>query len=212
MRNSLIVLIAVSLFAMAAAAQDVPRGEVYLGYTYVRLNEGPTNVPSVSANGGGGQVGFNFGKWVGLIADIGAVHNGNVGGYQLDTTLTNFLFGPRISFRSGSRWTPYFQSLFGGVYGATSYQITVPAGTPIVNPLIATTTTTAVTARIGASQTAFAMAVGGGLDVKASKAISYRLIGLDYYMTRLQSFRSGNDNNQNNLRLTTGFNFTFGAQ
>jgi hypothetical protein len=31
-------------------------------------------------------------------------------------------------------------------------------------------------------------------------------------MTRFQNMRSLNDNNQHNLRYTTGFNFTLGAQ
>jgi hypothetical protein len=56
------------------------------------------------------------------------------------------------------------------------------------------------------------MTAGGGLDIKINKHLSFRPIGLDYYMTRLQNLRTQDDNNQNNLRYTTGFNFTFGAQ
>ena len=56
------------------------------------------------------------------------------------------------------------------------------------------------------------MMAGGGLDISINKHVSFRPIGLDYYLTRLQNLRTQNDNNQNNLRYTTGFNFTFGAQ
>jgi hypothetical protein len=56
------------------------------------------------------------------------------------------------------------------------------------------------------------MTVGGGLDIKINKVVSFRPIGLDYYMMRLQNLRSASDNNQHCLRYTTGFNFTFGAQ
>jgi hypothetical protein len=215
MRKSIVVLGLVSLFALAAFAQDVPSAEVFLGYTYTRFNSA-TDVPAFSANGGGGQFVWNFGKWVGAVADVGAVHNGNIGGYHLDSTFTNFLFGPRISIRT-SRWTPYFHTLFGGVYGSTSALISVPADgltiPPVVNPLIATPVTrgTAVWLRAATQQTAFAMAIGGGVDVKINKMVSFRLIGVDYYMTRLQNLRSLNDNNQNNIRYTTGFNFTLGA-
>jgi hypothetical protein len=50
-----------------------------------------------------------------------------------------------------------------------------------------------ITARIGAQQTAFAMIVGGGLDIKINKHVSFRPVGLDYYMTRLQNLRTQGD-------------------
>lgn len=214
MRKSLVVIGAVSILTLTAAAQDVPRGGVFLGYTYTRMNSA-TNVPAFSANGAGGQFALNFNKWFSAVADIGAVHNGNIGGHGLDTTLTNFLFGPRLSLHY-SRITPYFNILFGGVYGATSVPITLPPGTvivpPSVNPLSTTTTnlSSATAVRASADQTAFAMTTGGGLDIKINRWVSFRPVGLDYYMTRLQNLRSANDNNQHNLRYTTGFNFTFG--
>jgi hypothetical protein len=178
-----------------------------------------SDVPAFSANGGGGQFVLNFGKWFGAVADVGAVHNGDIGGYHLDTTLTNFMFGPRIPIRVSHRITPYLQALFGGVYGSTSAPVTVPPGTvvlpPVVNPASSTAATNAANAialRAATSQTAFAMAYGGGLDIKINKIVSFRPIGLDYYMMRLQNLRTANDNNQHCLRYTTGFNFTFGAQ
>ncbi len=215
MQKCFIVFLAVSLFAIAAVAQDVPRTELFVGYTYVRINEGPSNVPSVSANGGGGQFAVNFGKWFGFVTDIGAVHNGNVGGYNFDTTMTNFMFGPRISIRKHSRVTPYFQTLFGGVHSSNSYPVTLPPGTPVVTPFATTPSQNLLNAtslRVSASQTAFAFATGGGLDIKINKSVSFRAVELDYYLTRLQSYRTGSDNNQNNIRVSTGLNFTFGAQ
>jgi hypothetical protein len=97
---------------------------------------------------------------------------------------------------------------------ATSTQIhavVVPNPLIVGNPIVVDPSN-AITARIGADQTAFAMTAGGGLDIKINKHASFRVIGLDYYMTRLQNLRSQNDNNQNNLRYTTGVNFTFGAK
>jgi hypothetical protein len=196
---------------LTAAAQDVPKAEVFLGFTYTRVNSS-TDVPAFSANGGSGQFAINFGRWVSAVADVGAVHNGNVGGFHLDTTLTNFLFGPRISIRKSHRVTPYFQTLFGGVYASTSAQVTtngvvVP---PIVNPN--PLPGGAVTLRASAQQTAFAMTAGGGLDIRINHVVSFRPIGVDYYLMRLQNLRSANDNNQNCIRYTAGFNFTFGAR
>jgi hypothetical protein len=153
------------------------------------------------------------------VTDIGAVHNGNIGGYHLDTTLTNFMFGPRIPIRVSNRMTPYFQALFGGVYGSTSVGVTLPPGTVVLPPVVtpasstaATNAANAISLRAATAQTAFAMAFGGGLDIRINKVISFRPIGLDYYMMRLQNLRTANDNNQHCLRYTTGFNFTFGAR
>jgi len=216
MKKSVVVITAVLLSAMVAAAQDVPRFETFLGYTYVRANSA-TDVPAFSANGGSGQFVVNFNNWIGFASDLGAVHNGNITGYHIDTTVTNFLFGPRVAIRHWGRVTPYFQILWGGVYGASSTQVLIPTGTPtnpiVIPPEVNPLSTEGYTSlRAKRDQTAFAMTVGGGLDIKINKNVSFRPIGLDYYMTRLQNYRSGQDNNQHNLRYTTGFNFTFGAQ
>jgi hypothetical protein len=217
MKKNIAILGAVSLWALTAAAQEAPRSEVFLGYTYTRFNSA-TDVPAFSANGGSGQFVLNFNKWFGFVSDIGAVHNGNVGGFHLDTTVTNFLFGPRVPIKRGSRVSPYFQTLFGGVYASTSARVTVPAGSVIVPPPldpnygVPVTPGGSVALRASAQQTAFAMTVGGGLDIKINRVMSFRPVGLDYYLTRLQNLRSLNDNNQHNLRYTTGVNFTFGAQ
>jgi len=208
MTKKIVLLGMVLLFALAAAAQDMPKMETFLGYTYVRTGSA-TNIPTLSANGGSGQFVYNFSKYFGGVLDLGAVHNGNLGGFQIDSTAVNFLAGPRWSFRF-SRLTPYLEALFGGSYLAESSRVIVlPVPT---TGLVPTVPGQPITSRLVASQSAFAMAIGGGLDIKINKNVSFRPIGLDYYMTRFQNFRSGNDNNQNNLRYTAGVNFTFGAQ
>jgi hypothetical protein len=79
-----------------------------------------------------------------------------------------------------------------------------------VNPLV-----TSSNGRIKNSQDAFAMAFGGGVDIKLNRRIAFRPIQLDYVMTRFQPlFISGlgdinRDRNQNNLRYSTGFSFRF---
>jgi flagellar motor protein MotB len=187
--------------------------ETFFGYTYTRVNSA-TNVPAFSANGGSGQFAVNANKWFSIVADIGAVHNGNIHNLNLDTTLTNFLFGPRITPVRTSRVRPFFDILFGGVHGSTSAAVAgllnnasqLPAGVPTPTP------GQPVTLRAVAAQTAFAMTVGGGLDIKISHHVSFRPVNLDYYLMRLQNLRSLNDNNQHALRYSTGFNFTFGGE
>jgi opacity protein-like surface antigen len=218
MRKHFAIVGIVLMSAVVAVAQDVPKVETFIGYTYLRVNSA-TNVPAFSANGGGGQFVVNFGKWIGAVADIGAVHNGNIGGNQLDTTLTSFMFGPRVPFRFWERVTPYAQMLFGGMYASTSTRVDIPweqiehPSNPIaIPPQLAPRTGRAVSLRAAAQQTAFAMALGGGVDIKITKYMSLRPIGLDWQMSRLQNLRSLEDNNQHHIRYTAGLNFTFGAQ
>jgi len=216
MKRSLVLFAVVLMSAMVAVAQDIPKMEAFLGYTYVRANSA-TDIPSFSAHGGGGQFMYNFNTYLGAVADIGAVHNGDIGDHRVDTTSINFLFGPRLSMRFRTL-RPYFQVLFGGVYMTSSTEITSFANPaiPIVLPgatlVVPAPPAPQATAQVYAQQTAFAMTAGGGLDLRISKHVSFRPIGLDYYMTRLQNLRSAGDNTQNNLRYTAGFNFTFGAQ
>src|SRR2546425_6198429 len=121
MMKSITVIGVALLSAFAAAAQDVPQMETFLGYTYTRFNSA-TNVPAFIMNGAGGQFAYNFNKWLSGVADIGAVHNGNIGGLHLDTTLTNATFGPRVSLRY-SRLRPYINTLFGVVYATSSAKV-----------------------------------------------------------------------------------------
>lgn len=216
MTKKIVLLGMVLLFALAAAAQDMPKMETFLGYTYVRTGAA-TNTPTLSANGGSGQFVYNFSKYFGGVMDLGAVHNGTLGGFPIDSTAVNFLLGPRWAFPF-SRLTPYLEALFGGSYLAESSRVSSIVSTPVIalpvptTGLVPTVPGQPITSRLVTSQSAFAMAIGGGLDIKLNKNVSFRPIGLDYYMTRFQNLRSGNDNNQNNLRYTAGVNFTFGAQ
>ena len=217
MRKGISIIAMVLLFALASYAQDVPRVETFVGYTYMRANSA-TDVPAFSMNGGGGQIAVNFNKWVGFVMDMGAVHNGNINDRHIDTTVSNYLFGPRVSLRY-SRIRPYFQTLLGGAHLGTStaVNLTVPPmpQQPIFIPGqgdLPLGPGQPITGRLVASQTAFAWSIGGGLDIKINKWVSFRPVGLDYFMTRFQNLRSLNDNNQHNLRYTTGVNFTFGAQ
>ena len=203
MRRSFAVIAAGLICAFMASAQvSTPKMDVFLGYMHV--NAYSTNsLPSFSANGGGGQFAYNINRWISGVADIGAVSSGSYGGIDINSTFMNFLFGPRISFRNHSRFTPYGQVLFGGVYSATSVPV---LAVPVEPPGFFYLPDDTFFARVNQNDTAFAMTAGGGLDITLSKHIRFRPIGLDYYLTRIRH------TNQNNLRYTAGVNFTFGAR
>jgi hypothetical protein len=203
------------LFTAAAFATDYAKYEIYTGYQFVRFNPNSGYIPSFNANGGGGQFVYNFDKWIGAAVDLGAVTKGTLGGYDVDTTVVNFMAGPRFTWQHReSRFKPFGQVLFGGAYSTISTRITVPptATQPIYPPGIIVPPGLAVSARLVASHTGFAMLAGGGLDFKVSKHIFFRPVEADYYLTRLPNlnYTSGNHTNRNNFRYSAGVNFVFG--
>jgi opacity protein-like surface antigen len=202
MKRCFSIIAAALLLVLTAAAQDWPRYETSLGYTFTRFNPA-THITSFNANGGSGQFAYNFNRWFGGVVDLGAVHNGRV----LDSTMANYLAGPRISVHRGSSVTPYFQVLFGGVYATTSTEAPLAA---IIQD--AGETPAGTTIRATRQETAFAMTAGGGLDIKISKHVSFRPIQVEYFLTRLRNLRTFDDNNQNNIRYSAGLNFTFGGE
>ena len=199
-------LAAFSLTVGVALAEDVPKADLFLGYSFIRANSA-RNIPAFTNNGGLGTLAWNFNNHVAAEAEFGGYHNGNINNIQFDTTEMTYLFGPRFSLGRSRKVSPYIHTLFGGVHLTTSLPVTLVA-TPV--------TTTGTTSRIAASQDAFAMALGGGLDIRLSHSITFRPIQLDYLMTRLEDFgQSGQpsqNRNQHNLRFAAGVAFTFGAR
>jgi opacity protein-like surface antigen len=170
------------LLAVSAAAQDNPKADIFLGYSYVRANPGSSSgVSGFNLNGGSANVAFNPTPRFGVVADFGGYHVGSIGGVvPVSGAIYSYLFGPRISFR-GDRVTPFAQALFGGAHA-----------------------TSGVTG--GATANTFAMALGGGLDVKATEHVAVRLIQAEYLMTRFNVTGTGRTN-QNNARISAGIVF-----
>jgi hypothetical protein len=192
------------LFAASAFAQDVPRFETYLGYSFTRVNSG-IDVPAFSANGGLGEVAFNFNKWLSAVGSFNAVHNGNIHDVHLDQTLFGYNFGPRVHVRFG-RINPFVETLFGATHDSRSFQVP-GTSVKIGNTILAQ--------RFVNSATAFSMLAGGGLDLPINRHLAFRPIKLDYYLTRFQPvFIQGlsdvnRNRNQSNLLYSTGLNFRF---
>jgi hypothetical protein len=205
------------LSALVASAwpqgEEWPRYETFLGYNFVRFNPDSPFIPSFNANGGSGQFVYNFNKWFGLAFDAGAVNKGTLNQLPVDTTVTNFVAGPRVKWRKWSRFQPFGQVLFGGFYATTSAPIAIlTSDTAVIPPGFNVVPGTVTAARINASTTGFAMLAGGGLDIKLGKHIAFRPVGADYYLTRFpSSFVSGNRQNINNFRYSAGVNFMWGG-
>src|SRR5256884_3790602 len=83
--------------------------------------------------------------------------------FELKTRVYNFLAGPEFKARNSTRFTPFAHVLAGVAH--TSATFTTPG--PTFNLLLKK------------SDNSFAMALGGGLDIRASKRVSFRGM-LDY--------------------------------
>jgi hypothetical protein len=212
MRKIFVVTSLALLTSLAGLAADTGRFETFLGYNFVRFNPNSGYIPSFNANGGGGQFVFNINNWIGGVFDAGAVAKGVLNGRDWDTTVVNFVAGPRVTFHNHTRFQPFGQVLFGGAFATTSTAIDVaPLDPNAIPPVVLPNPGDTVSARIHASHTGFAMMAGGGLDIRLSKHIAFRPIGADYYLTRVPSILTGVHTNRNNFRYSAGVNFMFGA-
>jgi opacity protein-like surface antigen len=200
---------AVSLsFALTAAAADNSRFETYLGFDWVKFNPNVADIPSFNADGGSAQFVYNFYKGTGVAFDYGAVSKDTLKGI-FSNKQSHFLIGPRYGFYNHSRFTPFVEVLFGAGRASLSTDI---LRVPTVLPASSITLPDNISASLTASKTSFAMMAGGGLDIRLAKHFTYRLFDADYYLTRPASLIRGEDVNRNNVRLTTGVNFTWGAE
>jgi len=198
------------LTAMSLVAQDYPKVEIPIGFSFVNVHPGISsssgiNISSFNIFGGGGQFDVNIGPVLGLKADLMGYTQGN----GLRTKLTNegfpifgdvqsnlftYLFGPQFKKHSG-KLQPFGEALFGGAHSKTFASI----GSTI------TGTTTG-----SGTNNAFAMAFGGGLDYKVGRNVQIRFAEVDYLYTRF-SINGANSNSQNNFRYVGGLNLTFGG-
>jgi opacity protein-like surface antigen len=174
------------MFGFTAMAQDEPKAEVFAGYSYVRGNGGAA-LSSFNMNGGSASVSYNPTPAIGIVADFGGYHVANIQGFSVDANVYTYMFGPKFAYRT-DRFTPFVQALFGGAHGSASVYNT--------------------------SANAFAMALGGGLDIKATQHIAIRAIQAEYLLTRFNvtatvGGSSVSTTSQNNARISAGVVFRF---
>lgn len=189
---------------VANAQEEDHKIEITADYSYLRFNPGlPSLFNSQNLNGGGGQGTFFFKSWVGLVADLQgygsytqcAKTNNSLGitGCASANAFT-YLFGPQFKYRVG-KVEPFFEVLPGGAhsnfYGNACRNIT------------------GACASVSPSNNAFALAIGGGVDFRASERISVRIVDADYELTRFGNNFTGGNNSQSNFRFQTGIQFRF---
>jgi hypothetical protein len=179
-----------SAFAACAPAWAQEQLKVFVGYSYLR--------PSVTYDQTSGSAtthpnlnGYEFSAtykilpFVGLTADFSG-HYGTVAGSSSGHVQT-YLFGPELAFPA--KVSPFVHALVGAGHQAVGSGSSSSGGVPVEI--------------LSSSDTAFATALGGGIDLHIAPFLSFRAIQMDYLVTR---FRSGT---QNQPRASTGIVLRF---
>jgi len=210
--TALLLCLALVASAQSTKPDEYPKVEVFVGYSALgeANGRGISFAPnsSVPANYNA-EAGFetsvirNFSKHFGIKGDFSAhFNNESASGlltfcnpgcttatqtFQLKTRVYNFLAGPEFKARNSTRFTPFAHVLAGVAH--TSATFTSPG--PTFNLLLKK------------SDNSFAMGLGGGLDIRASKRVSFRG-SLDYNPVFVNDSASGT---RNFLRFSLGVLF-----
>jgi len=211
---SVIVLMCSATVALAQSTtpDDYPKVEVFVGYSALAESDtsgitfGPTaSTDSNYATTTGFQTSIirNFSKHIGIKGDFSA-HFGNDSGrtpftactptcttvtqdFQFKTRVYNFLAGPEFKARNSTRFTPFVHALAGVAHTSASFTSTGSGGNFLLKK----------------SDSTFAMALGGGLDIRAGKRVSFRGT-MDYNPVFIRD--SGNDR-RDLVRISLGVLF-----
>ena len=201
MSRLFLLLLVALICAPAAFAQDYSHYEFYVGYAYERADNNAAtfdkngraqfngnavvfNERRESYNGFSAEFNQNLNRHIGIVTSLTGTYNNN--GYVDTRTGRTFrgsaqrydlMIGPRYNWRM-DHITPFVEAMAGVTHMRVSFDDTLSPGKK--------------------ADTAFALALGGGLDVHAGEHIDVRVIQVDYVPTFF------NSTHQNNIRASAG--------
>ena len=168
-----------------------------------------TGKNSFNCAGGGGTVTYNLRSYLGIAMDLdGCKFFGDTLGLGNTASGNQFtyLFGPRVTFRTPSRFVPFFLLEFGGD------RVSLSCNNSGNN-------CSTVSGSHSISRNVFAMTVGGGFDWRINRRFSVRPIDAEYLYTNFGNGcvsttttpTCGSNNHQNAFRMKSGVVFAFGG-
>ncbi len=177
MRKTIFVcmLILVSCIFMVAQDSDT-KAEIFGGYQWTNVDDLGSGVGRQNFNGFNGAVSGYFNKNLGITADFSGAFKTESG---VSAKLYTYTFGPTLRVPM-DKATPFVHALFGGGHFTAD-----ESGTNLLK------------------SNGFVYAIGGGLDVNASKNVAIRIGQFDYLGTRFES------TNFKNFRYSAGIVFKF---
>jgi hypothetical protein len=198
-RTMLILTTLLVCASIAAAQSDYKKFEFFGGYSHNRVDTG------VAVQGIDDREGFNgfeasatgnLSRYFGVKFDFSAhfknqsFPSGNQAGVNVDSRLMNFLGGIQIKDNaSEGTFKPFAHALVGAAHGRNRVEF---------NNVVCIQIFLSPCTNFTESETGFAGAFGGGLDIRANDRIDIRAIQIDYNPTRLF------DSTQHNFRIGVG--------
>jgi outer membrane immunogenic protein len=192
MRNTLryLLLIGVAVISTTTmkgqqTAAAPSHHEVDLALTYSAQRSNLTSGSNFWRQGGTVELSAEAYRGLGIAMNINGSRSSNINGTGVNLTTVTTTFGPRYTWSRPSRKLSVFgQGLIGGSHGMDSV-FPSPAG-------------------VQTDFNAFALQVGGGVDLHLSRHIALRPLQADWIRTE---FPNASTNVQNNLRLGAGVVF-----
>ncbi len=179
------LLALVTIFGLSTSAQELPKIDAFVGYSYLRANPATSGIGGFNLNGGSASAAYNFRDWFSGVADFGGYQVGKINSVNVDNHVLTYMFGPRFTYHKSRKIAPFGQVLFGAARTGSG--------------VFATSN----------SRTSFASAFGAGVDWNVRDRFSIRPVQFDYLLTHFPEGTGGNNLTQNNLRVSTGIVFHF---
>lgn len=161
------------LLPLSLRAQTTPKAEMLVGYSFLRIEENNLHGWNVSLAG-------VVNKNLAIVGDLSGHYSSEkqtfgTATFSSDLRAHSFLLGPRVSETVDGKWTPFAHALFGVSRVSASGDVRTAAGS---------------SSSVEEADAGFAMAAGGGLDLKVSEKMALRLIQADYFLVRTDGFNS----------------------
>jgi opacity protein-like surface antigen len=188
-----LLLVACATLSTAQTTDAYPKNEVFVGYSFADADINSLTIKPGRAGLHG--VNFEYTRNLNGVVGVTADFSGHIkretfataaGSVQHDREQYNFLGGLQFKARNQTRVTPFAHALVGGGLFRGFSAILSPASNTYFFD----------------DAKSFAAAFGGGLDVRAGKRITVRVVQADYNPTFFGQSR------QDNFRLSFGVVFT----
>jgi hypothetical protein len=184
-RSMRIFVNALLLSLTSAAVAQKPSNTIDGSITFSELR---ANAPVGACDcfwmpGGTGEITYPVWRNFSAIGEVAGHRTGNVPNFNVGLSLVSGMGGLRLRIPTHTRFQPFAQVMFGGVHGFDSY-FPAPVGQLPTS-----------------SDTSYAMAAGGGLDIAVSRHVWIRALKADYNYSALRNLQG---DHQNQLRIGAG--------
>ncbi|MCL2659179.1 MAG: hypothetical protein FWD64_01490 [Acidobacteriaceae bacterium] len=186
--SAALAFLPVAIEAQAAPAATGPGPvDVAVMYSAQRANAPAGSSSAFWMNGATGELSIPVWHNLSFVTAIAKQHTDRVPASQYSLSQFSGMGGLRLRLPNHTLFQPYAQALAGGVHGFDGY---------FPSPGSRTTS----------YDTAFAMALGGGVDLAISKHVWIRIVQADYFYTELRNRQA---NRQNQFRISGGIVYCF---